>query len=101
MVPAAYSNKFQFYLSSIKSRFMPEKINHNIMFQFYLSSIKSCRFHKSMRVMTVFQFYLSSIKSHTPATPRTNGTSFNSTLVQLKDNSRYRGVSIIRVSILP
>ena len=62
MVPAAYSNKFQFYLSSIKSRFMPEKINHNIMFQFYLSSIKRLLTLAIFIIAKKFQFYLSSIK---------------------------------------
>ncbi len=55
--------KFQFYLSSIKSREVSQVADQTARFQFYLSSIKSRAPWPNNSIFAMFQFYLSSIKS--------------------------------------
>ena len=98
---------FQFYLSSIKSIVLTplgtidtsfnstlvqlKVADHfnaqfkSYVFQFYLSSIKSQVGCNIQPFFLRFQFYLSSIKRNWKMVTNAYLTSFNSTLVQLKD----------------
>ena len=81
---ASALSPFQFYLSSIKrnfSRFLKQFIKK---FQFYLSSIKSKNSWSWESFPILFQFYLSSIKSLIVRSILVTEKCFNSTLVQLK-----------------
>ena len=76
--------KFQFYLSSIKSEHSNKSQSQDKMFQFYLSSIKSGSVQGGSSFSSEFQFYLSSIKRRLELVVIRLLRSFNSTLVQLK-----------------
>ncbi len=76
--------KFQFYLSSIKSEHSNKSQSQDKMFQFYLSSIKSGSGQGGSSFSSEFQFYLSSIKRRLELVVIRLLRSFNSTLVQLK-----------------
>ena len=61
-------------------------IKYSRQFQFYLSSIKSSQPRSHSADIFKFQFYLSSIKSPIYFNQPIPDSSFNSTLVQLKDS---------------
>ena len=57
-------NKFQFYISSIKTISTKTFFHGTNKFQFYISSIKTEAATGYSLVVGMFQFYISSIKTH-------------------------------------